>query len=242
METVKRPMRARVIDSFRRDPEASVTRSASLASDQDRGFDVEAANRAVAASPLLRRLKGRHLQMIAIGGSIGTGLFVGSGKALAVGGPASLLLAFLMIGIMIYCTVQALGEMAVMFPVAGSFAAYSTRFLDPAWGFAMGWNYCIQWLCVLPLEIVAASITVDYWKPELDLNSAWVAVFLVVICIINLFGVKGYGEAEFVFSMVKVISIIGYSKHSQPCKKDARELKLTVRSCFRIDHQYCRWS
>lgn len=62
-----------------------------------------------------------------------------------------------------YCTVQALGELAVLFPVAGSFAAYSTRFLDPAWGFAMGWNYAMQWLVVLPLEIVSASITVDYW-------------------------------------------------------------------------------
>jgi len=80
-----------------------------------------------------------------------------------LGGPASLLLAFTLTGVMMYCTVQALGELAVLFPVAGSFAAYSTRFLDPAWGFAMGWNYAMQWLVVLPLEIVSASITVDYW-------------------------------------------------------------------------------
>ena len=72
--------------------------------------------------------------------SPGTGLFVGSGSALANGGPASLLLAYGIIGIMLYCTVHALGEMAVLFPVAGSFSAYSTRFLDPAWGFAMGWK------------------------------------------------------------------------------------------------------
>ena len=70
----------------------------------------------------------------------GTGLFVGSGKALANGGPAALILGFTLIGIMLYCTVHALGEMAVLFPVAGSFSAYSTRFLDPAWGFAMGWK------------------------------------------------------------------------------------------------------
>lgn len=69
----------------------------------------------------------------------GTGLFVASGKSLAAGGPASLLICFSMIGIMLFCTVHALGEMAVLFPVAGSFSAYSTRFLDPAWGFAMGW-------------------------------------------------------------------------------------------------------
>lgn len=70
----------------------------------------------------------------------GTGLFVGSGSSLANGGPASLLIAYGIVGIMLYCTVHALGEMAVLFPVAGSFSAYSTRFLDPAWGFAMGWK------------------------------------------------------------------------------------------------------
>jgi len=106
----------------------------------DAAFDLEQANVAIAESPLSRRLKGRHLQMIAIGGSIGTGLFVGSGNALRAGGPAALLIAFALIGMMLYCVVHALGELAVVFPVAGSFSAYSTRFLDPAWGFAMGWK------------------------------------------------------------------------------------------------------
>jgi amino acid transporter len=78
--------------------------------------------------------------MIAFGGSIGTGLFLASGKALANGGPASVLLAYMIVGVMVWCTMQALGEMAVLFPVAGSFSAYSTRFLDPSWGFAMGWK------------------------------------------------------------------------------------------------------
>jgi len=156
--------------------------------------------------------------MIAIGGSIGTGLFVGSGSALANGGPASLLIAFGLIGVMLYCTVHALGEMAVLFPVAGSFSAYSTRFLDPAWGFAMGWNYAMQWLVVLPLEIVAASITIQYWtspphySPEQsrDMTIGFVALFLLLIISINLFGVRGYGEAEFVFSIIKVIAVIGF--------------------------------
>lgn len=92
------------------------------------------------SSLLARELKGRHLQMIAIGGSIGTGLFVASGRALSEGGPASVLIAYLVIGIMLFCTIQALGELAVIFPVAGSFSAFSTRFLDPSWGFAMGWK------------------------------------------------------------------------------------------------------
>lgn len=209
--TVKRSFTSRVIDSFRRDPTASVTRASISSNNEDhKTFDVESAAQATALSPLLRRLKARHLQMIAIGGSIGTGLFVGSGRALAYGGPASLLIAFSLIGIMMYCTVQALGEMAVIFPVAGSFSAYSTRFLDPAWGFAMGWNYALQWLVVLPLEIVAASITVDYWVQDVRMNAIWVTIFWVLIVIINFFGVKGYGEAEFVFSIVKVTAVIGY--------------------------------
>ncbi|KAK2754929.1 amino acid permease [Colletotrichum kahawae] len=147
--------------------------------------------------------------MIAIGGSIGTGLFVASGTALEVGGPASLLIAFSLVGGMLYCTCQALGELAVAFPVAGSFSAYSTRFLDPSWGFAMGWNYALQWLIVLPLEIIAASITITYWDGRIT-KAIFVTIFLVGIIAINLFGVKGYGEAEFIFSIIKVIAVIGF--------------------------------
>lgn len=197
----------RIIDSFKRDPNAHVIKSTAGA--DGNVFDLENAAANTANSPLQRRLKGRHLQMIAIGGSIGTGLFVGSGSVLASGGPASVLIAYALIGVMLYCTVHALGEMAVIFPVAGSFSSFSTRFLDPAWGFAMGWNYALQWLIVLPLEIVAASITVDYWGSTVS-NAAWVAIFWVLIVSINLFGVRGYGEAEFVFSIIKVIAVIGF--------------------------------
>ncbi|CAK7209757.1 histidine permease [Sporothrix bragantina] len=172
-------------------------------------YDLRSANLATAHSGLSRELKGRHLQMIAIGGSIGTGLFVASGKALSQGGPASVLLAYGFIGIMLYCTVHALGELAVVFPVAGSFSAFSTRFLDPSWGFAMGWNYALQWLVVLPLEIIAASMTVTYWSPHIN-KAIFVTIFLLIIISINLFGVKGYGEAEFVFAIVKVTAIVGF--------------------------------
>lgn len=210
-EVTRGSLPKRFMDSFKRDPNAHATPKGAVGAD-GKVFDVESAAQNTADSPLARKLKGRHLQMIAIGGSIGTGLFVGSGKALATGGPASLIIAFGLIGIMLYCTVHALGELAVLFPVAGSFSAYSTRFLDPAWGFAMGWNYALQWLIVLPLEIVAASITVDYWdNPSTQgLNALWVAIFLVMICLINLFGVKGYGEAEFVFAIIKVVAIVGF--------------------------------
>ncbi|KAG7293071.1 amino acid permease [Staphylotrichum longicolle] len=225
----------RWLDSFRRDPGRHVTpasavyaaganRASTIRGSTDlplpeRGrsrehqsshyFDMHAANVGTANTLLARELKGRHLQMIAIGGSIGTGLFVASGKALNTGGPASLLIAYVFVGVMLYCTIQALGELAVTFPVAGSFSAYSTRFLDPAWGFAMGWNYALQWLVVLPLEIIAASITVGYWNSNLN-RAIFITIFLFTIVVINLFGVKGYGEAEFVFAIIKITAIVGF--------------------------------
>ncbi|CAZ79818.1 unnamed protein product [Tuber melanosporum] len=196
-----------LIDGFKPHPVHTSRKKAAAA---DAGhFDIEQAALNVAESPLSRKLKGRHLQMIAIGGSIGTGLFVGSGSALSTGGPASLLIAFALIGAMLFCVVHALGEMAVLFPVAGSFSAYSTRFLDPAWGFAMGWNYAMQWLIVLPLEIVAATITIEYWNSPVN-KAVWVTIFWILIVAINMFGVKGYGEAEFVFSLIKIIAVIGF--------------------------------
>lgn len=168
-----------------------------------------------AKSPLSRSLKARHLQMIAIGGSIGTGLFVGSGGSLSGGGPAAVVIGFGLIGTMLFNVVHALGELAVRFPVSGAFSTYSSRFVDPAWGFAMGWNYALQWLVVFPLELVAASITISYWSydgsPAATVNpNAWVSIFYVLILVINLFGAKGYGEAEFIFSLIKVIAVVGF--------------------------------
>ncbi|KAH3672427.1 hypothetical protein WICMUC_004263 [Wickerhamomyces mucosus] len=171
--------------------------------------DLEKAIAATAQSPLHKSLKNRHLQMIAIGGAIGTGLFIGSGGALASGGPAALIIGWFLTGIMVYSTVQALGELAVRFPISGGFNVYSTRFIDPSWGFAMGWNYALQWLIVLPLELVAASITIGFWNDTIN-KAAWVAIFYSIIVFINLFGVKGYGEAEFFFSTVKVLAVIGF--------------------------------
>ncbi|KAH7133507.1 amino acid permease-domain-containing protein [Dactylonectria macrodidyma] len=172
-------------------------------------YDLGAANVRTANTALARELKGRHLQMIAFGGAIGNGLFVASGGSLSTGGPASLFLAFFIIGLLQYCTMQSLGELCVLFPVAGSFSAYSSRFLDPSWGFAMGWNYCLEWVFVLPLEIIAAAYTISYWNEEVS-KSVFVAIFLVIIIIINLFGVKAYGEAEFIFSIIKVTAVVGF--------------------------------
>ncbi|KAN0063056.1 hypothetical protein ACQY0O_004219 [Thecaphora frezii] len=162
-------------------------------------------------SGLKRGLHGRHVQFIALGGSIGTGLFIGSGGVLANGGPGFMMVDFILIGCMLLTVVFALGELATVLPVAGSFSAYSTRFIDPAVGFAMAYNYWLQWLIILPLELVAASIVITFWDPqELVPRGVWVTVFLVAICIINFFGVRGYGEFEFFGSLIKVLAVIGF--------------------------------
>ncbi|GAB1313438.1 Amino-acid permease inda1 [Madurella fahalii] len=154
-----------------------------------------------------RTMKTRHMHMIAIGGSIGAGFFVGSGRALSNGGPASLLIDFSIIGVMMFNTVYALGELAVMFPVSGGFYTYSTRFIDPSWGFAMGWNYVMQWAVVLPLELTVCAITVGYWDKEISV-AVWISVFLGAIIIINIFGALGYAEEEFWSSVLKLGAII----------------------------------
>lgn len=157
---------------------------------------------------LKRGLRGRHMQMIAIGGAIGAGLFVGSGGALSKGGPASLLLCFMIIGVMIMLMMQALAELAVLYPVNGAFYQYIVRFIDPSWGFAIGWDYAIQWLTILPFEITAAGITIDFWH-HYNIG-IWIAVFLFLLTVIQFFGVRGYGEVEFVLSMVKILACTGF--------------------------------
>ncbi|KAM0334986.1 hypothetical protein ACHAQA_000020 [Verticillium albo-atrum] len=153
-----------------------------------------------------RAMKGRHLHMIAIGGSIGAGFFVGSGGALASGGPASLLICFMLVGIMIFNVVFALGELSVMYPVSGGFYTYSTRFIDPSWGFAMGWNYVFQWAIVLPLELTVCGLVVGYWNQTISV-AVWITVFLVAIIIVNIFGSIGYAEEEFWASLLKLAAI-----------------------------------
>jgi amino acid transporter len=159
-------------------------------------------------NPMLQqKMKPRHLQMIAVGGSIGTGLFIGSGGALAVGGPAALLLDWIIIGFMVLMTCQAIGEMAILYPLSGGFYALAVRMLDPAWGFAMGWNYVLQWAVVLPLEITAAGITVGYWENNVPLG-AWITIFLLAIILINVFGTLGYAEEEFWSSCLKLFVVV----------------------------------
>ncbi|PFH62416.1 hypothetical protein XA68_13642 [Ophiocordyceps unilateralis] len=156
---------------------------------------------------LERPLKTRHLHMIAIGGSIGAGFFVGSGQAFSKGGPGSVLIDFLIIGIMMFNVVYALGELSVLYPVSGGFYTYSARFIDPAWGFAMGWNYVFQWAVVLPLELTVCGITIQYWNAQISVG-VWIAVFLAAIIIVNIFGALGYAEEEFWASCFKLAATV----------------------------------
>ncbi|KAK0761605.1 hypothetical protein N5P37_006558 [Trichoderma harzianum] len=153
---------------------------------------------------LKRHLQGRHVQMIAIGGAIGAGLFVGAGSALSAGEPASLLISFIIVGIMMYLMMQALTELAVLYPVNGAFYTYIVRFIDPSWGFAIGAEYAFQWLCLLPFEITAAGITISFWRDDINIG-VWIAVFLVTVSLIQLFGVP-----EFVLSMIKMVACMGF--------------------------------
>jgi amino acid transporter len=152
---------------------------------------------------------GRSLLTATTGGSIGAGLFVGSGGALHNGGPGSVLIGFIIVGFMLLCTMQALGELTVLYPVNGAFYTYIVRFVDPSWGFAVGWDYAIGWLTVLPFELTAASITIQYWRDDIHV-SVWISIFLFFLVVIQVFGVRGYGEVEFVLALIKIVACTGF--------------------------------
>ncbi|KAJ3129800.1 hypothetical protein HK101_005187 [Irineochytrium annulatum] len=154
-----------------------------------------------------RELMSRHLQMIAIGGTIGTGLFVGSGHVLANAGPIGILIAFSLTGLMVWGVVSSLGEMSTLYPVSGAFSQLSTRFVDPALGFTLGWNYWAQWAITLPAELIAGGVVMSYWFPDVQ-TWVWSIVFLVPLTTVNALGVRGFGEIEFVLSLIKVIAIV----------------------------------
>jgi len=159
---------------------------------------------------LHRGLKSRHITMIAIGGAIGTGLIIGTGKALAQSGPGSILIAYTSVGLLVYVVMTALGEMAAWIPHSSGFAGYATRFCDPALGFALGWTYWCKYIITTPNQLTASALIIQEWKTAEEVNpGVWVAVFLVVIVGINYFGIKFFGELEFWLSSIKVVTIVG---------------------------------
>ncbi|KAJ1669841.1 hypothetical protein GGF38_001948 [Coemansia sp. RSA 25] len=155
---------------------------------------------------LKRRLKGRQMSMIAIGGTIGTGLFIGSGTTLATAGPAGSLIAYLIIGSMVFFVCTSLGEMSTFIPTSDPFNHFAARFMDPALGFAFGWNYWFSWMLTVASELVACGIIVQYWLPHIN-GIVWSLIALVTMFLLNAISVRGYGEAEFWMSSLKVLAV-----------------------------------
>ncbi|MCQ9424122.1 amino acid permease [Pseudomonas sp. LJDD11] len=156
---------------------------------------------------LQRGLSSRHIQLIALGGAIGTGLFLGTAGVLKTAGP-SMILGYAIAGFIAFLIMRQLGEMVVQEPVAGSFGHFATRYWGRFAGFLSGWNYWIMYALVCMAELTAVGKYVQFWWPEVPI---WVsaALFFVLVNVINLSSVKAFGETEFWFAIVKVAAIIG---------------------------------
>ncbi|GME39056.1 dicarboxylic amino acid permease [Neofusicoccum parvum] len=152
---------------------------------------------------LKREMLPRHLQMISVAGAFGTGLIISSGTALLRGGPASLLIAYVVMGANVYFVMTALAEMATYAKMDTGFPGYATRFVDPALGFATGYNYFCKYVVVLANNLTAAGIIIQYWRPELNVG-IWITVFAVPVIFINLFHVRIFGETQYIAGLVKL--------------------------------------
>lgn len=155
---------------------------------------------------LKREIKSRHLSMIAVGGSIGTGLFFASGNAVSSIGPGGALLCFGVMGFLVYLMMQSLGEMTTELPISGSFEAYASRFIDPALGFAFGWNYWFAWAITVAAEFVAAALIIKFWLPDSP-ASLWAMLSFVLLVGLNLISAKSFAESEYWFAGIKVVVI-----------------------------------
>ncbi|KAH7888453.1 amino acid permease-domain-containing protein [Phlebopus sp. FC_14] len=155
---------------------------------------------------LQRGLSARQVQMIAIAGTIGTGLFLGTGRSLAQGGPASMLICYTIVGFIVYVTLLLLGELATQYPVAGSFNAYATRFFSPSYGFALSWNYWFNDAVSVASDLTAAQLVLQFWTTRhTGVVSLLIWVFLVSV---NASHVGAYGELEYWLSFLKVATIV----------------------------------
>jgi len=155
---------------------------------------------------LSRGLKNRHIQLIAIGGAIGTGLFLGSGKSIHFAGP-SIMLVYFVIGLALFFMMRALGELLMYKPITGSFTHFAETFIGPWAGFITGWTYWFCWIVTGIAEITAVGMYVQFWVPELP---QWIPALIcvAVLFLINIATVKAFGEMEFWFAIIKVVTII----------------------------------
>jgi amino acid transporter len=167
----------------------------------------------VEASEVKRGLKSRHITMIALGGTIGTGLFIGIANPLENAGPVNALTAYLFMGSLVYSVMQSLGEMTTFIPVTSSFTVFSKRFLSPALGITNGYMYCYSSSICFAVELSVASQIIQYWTDAVP-QAVWIAIFFVILTGANFFPVKVYGEIEFWISSIKVIAILGFMIYS----------------------------
>lgn len=161
----------------------------------------------MAKKSLHRSLKARHIAMIAIGGSIGSGIFIASGTAIHMAGPGGALMAYSIIGLMVYFLMTSLGEMSTLLPSTGSFCDYAGRFVDPAFGFAMSYNYWLNWAITTAVDLSAAALIMHTWFPQFSFF-LWSLFFFILIVLLNLVSVGLYGEMQYWFSGIKVVAVI----------------------------------
>lgn len=150
-----------------------------------------------------------QISMISIGAVIGTGLFVGTASALHNGGPLGLFLAYAIMGTVCYSVMISLGEMVAFLPIEGGHIRLAERFVEPAWGATIGYFYCYFLTIAMPAELSAAAVIFDYWTENRVNNAVYITVCLILVVLINLLAVRWYGEAEFFFASIKVITIVG---------------------------------
>ena len=156
---------------------------------------------------LRKGLQSRHISMLALGGAIGTGLFVASGATIHDAGPGGAVTAYLLMGVMVFFLMQSLGEMSAYIPCSNPFEEYGKRFVSKSFGFAAGWNYWLNWSVTLAAELVAAGLIMKFWLPDVP-SWIWSVIFLAALLGLNLFAVKAFGEAEFWFATIKVIAVV----------------------------------
>ncbi|QNG60420.1 amino acid permease [Bacillus sp. PAMC26568] len=158
---------------------------------------------------LKKELKDRHIFMIALGGVIGTGLFLSSGYTISQAGPGGAIAAYLVGGIVMYLTMLCLGELAVALPNVGSYQTYATKFISPGAGYVVGWMSWLNWSVTIGLELLTVSILMKRWFPDVS-SWVWCILFALLLFGINALSTRSFAEVEFWFSSIKVITIIAF--------------------------------
>ncbi|KAI0159904.1 amino acid permease/ SLC12A domain-containing protein [Hypoxylon sp. FL1284] len=155
-----------------------------------------------AETELKRSLSTRHLTMIALGSSIGMGLWLGSGLSLASGGPAGIFLGYCLAGSMIWCVSHSIGEMACMYPLPSAFVQWTGKYVDESAAFALGWSYWFSYCITIANELQAANTVINFWTDAVPI-AAWISIWLVIIVLINVGAVTWFGEIEVIASSIK---------------------------------------